>query len=287
MSEERSQQIDEFESRFRRAERNLYHPTPKPVQNILTVLAQDDPVQSDLLPHLPTVASAATVQNWPAEQKTVSALLEWVNGQSPDLIVARRHFREAELLPQFSLGVYVDVLTQATSFPVLLLPGTAASPKPLPASVSRIMALTNHAELHAEIIHHAVSMTPDSGSLYLCHIEDDIILQRYLKAIERIPEIYTDLAKEKLLEELQREAREYLTGAAEVIRTGNTAEVNHPKQIEVLVTQGHHLQAVKQLIETHNIELLVVNTKDSDQMAMNGLAHAIAVEFDEIPLLLL
>ena len=50
---------------------------------------------------------------------------------------------------------------------------------------------------------------------------------------------------------------------------------------------GHHLRQYRELIEEHGIELLVINTKDDDQLAMHGMAYSLSVEMAEVPLLLL
>jgi len=54
-----------------------------------------------------------------------------------------------------------------------------------------------------------------------------------------------------------------------------------------IITTGHHLAEYKRLVEEHRVDLLVMNTRDDDQMAMHGLAYPLAVELRSIPLLLL
>ena len=56
---------------------------------------------------------------------------------NPDLIVTSRCLDESSLVPQHTLGVYVDVMTQTLSTPILLLPGTAPQPHPLGNHVRR------------------------------------------------------------------------------------------------------------------------------------------------------
>ena len=45
--------------------------------------------------------------------------------------------------------------------------------------------------------------------------------------------------------------------------------------------------AYRRLIEQHEVDLLVLNTKDEDQLAMRGIAYALAVELRQTPLLML
>ena len=50
---------------------------------------------------------------------------------------------------------------------------------------------------------------------------------------------------------------------------------------------GHHLKQYRSLVEENQIELVVINTKDDDQLAMHGMAYSLSVEMTEVPLLLL
>jgi hypothetical protein len=40
-------------------------------------------------------------------------------------------------------------------------------------------------------------------------------------------------------------------------------------------------------VDEHHVDLLVLNTKDEDQLAIHGLAYPLAVELRNTPLLLL
>ena len=50
---------------------------------------------------------------------------------------------------------------------------------------------------------------------------------------------------------------------------------------------GHRLSEYKRLIGEHEVDLLVMNTKDAEQHAMHGMAYPLAVELRDIPLLML
>ena len=60
-----------------------------------------------------------------------------------------------------------------------------------------------------------------------------------------------------------------------------------PVTIEHVVRFGHRLSEYRSLIEEHEIDLLVLNTKEEDQLAMHGMAYELAVELRHIPLLML
>lgn len=53
------------------------------------------------------------------------------------------------------------------------------------------------------------------------------------------------------------------------------------------VGRGHHLRDYRKLIEDNDIDLLVLNTKDDDQLAMRGNAYSLSVELTNVSMLLL
>ena len=50
---------------------------------------------------------------------------------------------------------------------------------------------------------------------------------------------------------------------------------------------GHYLNDYRRLLDEHEIDLLVLNTKDDEQLAMHGLAYPLTVELRETPMMLL
>ena len=58
-------------------------------------------------------------------------------------------------------------------------------------------------------------------------------------------------------------------------------------KVEAIVTCGHLLKDHQKLIEEHEIDLLILHTKDDDQLAMHGLAYPLAVEMRKRPMLLI
>ena len=50
---------------------------------------------------------------------------------------------------------------------------------------------------------------------------------------------------------------------------------------------GHHVKEYRRLVDGHDIELLVANTKDDDQLAMHGMAYSLSIELIDVPMLLL
>ena len=77
-------------------------------------------------------------------------------------------------------------------------------------------------------------------------------------------------------------AGRYIESCREVL-----AAKSFPIEIEEIVTLGHHLTDYRRLISEHDVDLLVLNTKDEDQLAIHGAAYPLSVELRFTPLLLL
>ena len=124
--------------------------------------------------------------------------------------------------------------------------------------------------------------TQDHGELILAHVEDEQTFQRYSQVISKIPDIDTDTASQQIMDQLLKEPRDFIASCEE----GLTA-AGLPLKVKPLITMGHHLSDYKKLVEEHEVDLLVLHTKDEDQLAMHGLAYPVSIELRDVPLLLI
>ena len=280
--------IDEFESIFRRAERAPFMFAEVSIGSVMLVI-DGDPAEAALLrdamigflPDLPPPQAWDLVTN--GDYANVADLLQKIEVQQTDLVVTRRHLHESSLVPLHSLGVYLDELTQRTSMPVLVLPGTAAAPVPLPSEACRrVMVVTDNISGDSRLINHGVAICPADGTMWLCHIEDDAVFARYADAIGQIPEIETEQAVELLGTQLLKESTDFIDTCIAVL-TEHGVGVTLDRHVD----RGHHLREYRALVDEHDIGLLVANTKDEGQLAMHGMAYALSVELVDVPLLLL
>ena len=108
------------------------------------------------------------------------------------------------------------------------------------------------------------------------------MFERYLDVISRIPAIDTDSAREQIKERLLVEAEDYVK-SCQVVLGDEAVEVG----VHGTISMGHRLNEYQRLIEQHEVDLLVMNTKEDDQHAMLGKAYTLAVELRDIPLLML
>ena len=225
--------------------------------------------------------------NWRTVQgdefQTVKELLDLVEKENPDLICAYRHLHSQAWRWPYSLGEELDVLTQITSSPVLILPHPKAQPlDEILKGTGSVMAITNHLTGDHRLVNFAVRFTEERGTLSLTHIEDEKVFKSYIEVISKIPSITTETAEEEILKQLLKEPHDYIRSCSDTLQAEGLA-----LKVQEIVSLGHHISDLTRLVEEHQVDLLVLHAKDEDQAAMHGLAYSLAVELRKIPLLML
>ncbi len=283
--------LDQFESEFRSATRTPFQYEPVRVQRVLLVtdLAQPhEPMQVAVQNFLHVRQQESDAPEIEVVLKSdwtdVRNLLELVEQRSPDMLVTYRNLSGDAWHWPHSLGESVDVLAQVTDLPVLLIP----HPKEHPDFAQRlentdsVMAITDHLTGDHRLVNYAAAMTQLGGKLVLTHVEDQAAFDRVIDAISKIPMIDTETAREALALQLLKDPQDYIESCQQVLQAAHA-------QIEMVanVSMGHRLKDHLHLVEDHKIDLLVLNTKDDDQMAMHGLAYPLAVQLRRTALLML
>jgi hypothetical protein len=215
------------------------------------------------------------------EHRSVSDLLNQVEAVQPDLICTFRNLHAPATDYPYSLGVYLDVLSQTTSMPVLVLPSPHRDSS-IPTSTSTVMAIADKLTGDNKLVSYAARLTTPEGRLLLTHVEDQSVFNRYINVISKIPSIDTDSARAAIKEQLLAEPRDY---SRTCMRGIAAAEL--PISVEEIITFGHSLKDYQLLLSQHDVDLLVLNTKNEDQLAMNGLAYPLCVEQRDTPILML
>ncbi len=283
--------VDQFESAFRAASKTVFEYQPIAVRSILVVTDRsknEADIFGKQISDFLSVLRSDDSPRWRivngSEFDTVPELLALVEAEQPDLICTYRHLHSESWRWPYTLGEYVDVLTQVTTTPVMVLP----HPDAMRASEHAVkdtlvvMAMTDHLTGDAVLVNYAARFTEPNGKLFLTHIEDEATFERYMGTISRIPSIDTENSRRTILEQLLKEPKDYIRSCREVLEAEGL-----PFAVEAIVTKGHHLHEFEKLVEKHEVDLLVFNTKDEDQLAMHGLAYPLAVELRQIPLLML
>ena len=283
--------LDHFTSAFKSAAKDVYTHTRVDVEKVLVVTdldaEQTERFAKDVKEFLGVIndrAVAAWAHHFAQPNEDVAALLTHIEHERPDLICCYRNLHGRARKYPFSLGAHVDVLTQATTTPVLLLPfptdeGRLSSQC---QHTDSVMVLTDHLTGCDTLIDWGVRVTSDGGKLVLAHLEDDTIFERYLDVIGKIPEIDTDVARKRIFDQLLKEPADYIGSVVSALE-GKVAGL----RVERDVRMGHRVDDCKKLLAEHGTQLLVMNTKDDEQLAMHGLAYPLAVELRDVPLLML
>ena len=283
--------VDQFESVFKAAAKTTYVHEKHPLGKVLLVTDMEN---AEATLYLQTVRKFLegilpdTETEWiPVSKdgfKNVKDLLDKVEGHHPDLIITYRNLRSDAWRWPYSLGEHLDVLTQVTTTPVLVLPhpdredATDFLSRPL----QTVMAVSGHLCGEGTLVGYSSTFTPSGGKLILSHVEDELTLDRYLDAIEKIPELDSEVARETILPRLLNDAKDFSESAREALEKADLGI-----EVECHAKVGRRLEDYRKLIEDDHVDLLVMHAKEDDQMAMHGMAHPLAVELRSVPLLLL
>ena len=281
--------IDQFESAFKAANKTVYRYAPITFKKVLMVT---DLQEYEATLFSDRVRSFLSVLGddieWHVskgdECASLGKLLELIEAQRPDLICTYRNLHSGGWRWPYSLGEHLDVLTQVTTTPVLVLPRPDEREHFMATTenTDSVLAVTNHLAGDDQLVNYAVRLTARHGTLRLTHIEDEEVFERYIDAISKISSIDTDPARKEILRQLLREPTDYITTCIEAVGREKLT-----LRVECDVTIGRYLDDYKRLIGEHKVDLLVLNTKDEDQLAMHGLAHPLAIELRHVALLLL
>lgn len=285
--------IDQFESIFRAAAKEKFEQEDVAVDRVLIVTDQPESPSLEFVEHVKQFLRVFSVEyhaDWDQlygdQFDSVERLVKLIDEKKPDLICTYRNLHTAADPFPYSLGVYVDVLTQATSVPILLMPrpgqtkaGGGTSQES--TGTAKVMAITDHLAGDHHLVNVAAKLVQSGGTLLLTHVEDQYYFDRFLSVIGKIPEIDSEIAKESIMKRLLDEPSDYIESAKAVIEESENVKV------ESIVTVGHLMKDHLRIIEENDVDLLIMHTKDDDQLAMHGLAYPIAVEVRHLPILMI
>ena len=284
-------QVDQFESVFRAAVKEQFEYSAVEIKKVMVVTDKDKSATEVLakkleqyLSHILGDHDLSWVIVTGDQFETAEELKDLVEDSNPDLIMTYRNLHTKAWQFKFSLGTHLDVLLQAVNAPVLLIPHPDAdyAAQHAFASTGRVMAVTDDLEADNNLVSRAIQFTVKDGTLFLVHIENEKVFERYINVISKISTIDTENARERIKEQLLKEPADYIESCIEQIK-----ELDIPLVVESVVDMGQHVRKYKNLIEQNQIDLLVMNTKDSEQLAMHRIAYPLAIELREIPLLML
>ena len=283
--------IDQFESAFKAATKPVYNYAPIDIRKVVVVtdLSDDGALEltNSVRGFLGVLEETGTT-DWlslaDGDFSGIEDLLNVLERQKPDLVCTYRHLQSGAWQWTHSLGEALDVLTQQSPYPILVVPHPSSGRALEHAleNTDTVMAITDHLSGDDHLVNFAAGLVQRDGTLYLTHIEDEKTFARYTEIISKIPQIDTDTATEEIRKRLLDEPKDYIRSCREILEQRGVQ-----LRIEEIVTMGHRLSDYRQLVESNRVDLLVSNTKDDDQDAMHGMTYPLAVELRQIPLLML
>ena len=283
--------VDEFESAFRSSIKETYQHQDIKIESVLLVTDLEAEATAKLLNQVKGFCqSLKQAENiaWNTAKhndfKSAQDLLEIINHSAMDLIVTYRNLHSETWRYPYSLGEHLDVMLQKTKIPVLVIPHPKAGYGRDNAldNCHSVVVITDHMVNYHHLVQYGLALMDKPGRLYLSHIEDQVNFDRVMEAISKIPTIDTDDARNKLSRQLLKEPAEYIQSVKfELDKLKRSVEVIP------MVSFGHQMKDYLKHIDEKQVDLLVLNTKDGDQLAMHGLAYPLAVEVRRIPLLML
>jgi len=281
--------VDQFESVFRAADKEPYQYERIDPGRILVVTdLTGDPAAAFMAAARRLLATLGDDPNWSAlgnnDYTGVESLLAKVRAAQPDLIVTYRCLRSDSWKWPYTLGEHLDVLTQIIECPVVVAPHPEAGRASAHAmeNTDSVMAITDHLTGDHRLINFAARLTQARGTLFLAHIEDERAFDHAINTISKIDTIETDPAREAIRHQLLKEPADYIKSCRAVLKEHDLSIT-----LDSHVGMGHRIAEYRRLIAEHKVDLLVMNTRDEDQLAMHGLAYPLAIGLRETPLLLL
>ncbi|PCI37970.1 MAG: hypothetical protein COB53_05415 [Elusimicrobia bacterium] len=279
--------LDVFESVFKRAVRDPYKYARPDFSRVLMLTdasySQASQTTQEWLSDHPLFSNAefqkiesATYNQWIEIEPTIQKI-------DPSLIVTHRLLKEPPETSKHSLGAYLDTLAQATDCPILIIPNSREEQGSMKIpDLKSVIAVADHLSGHGGLVSNAAAFTADGGTLTLCHLEDEDTFSYYMDAIERIPEINSTVAREKIQRQLLAKPRQYIETVTAVLKT-DLPNIS----IDSVIEFGHLIDRYRQAIAKRQAGLLVFESKDDTQLAMHSVGYSLAIEFTETPLLLI
>ena len=280
--------IDQFESVFRSAIKPSYDPQPLSISKILWVSDLDkqdaEPYAQACQEYLTDAGSdlIGEVSILPKElSHDLNTLIEEISKRSPDLIVTHRNLH-SDASFGYTLGDHIEVLTQVTHVPILLCPHHSHWRAEQLGAPKKVMVLTDQLSANPVLIDAALSLVRDQGQITLAHIEDESQFNRFIDSISKIPELDTEIARSSIQAQLFKETEDFV----EAIKTA-LLEKQREVTVHSEIQMGHTLRTYVSMVEVHQIDMVVMQSKVEDQVAIHGLSYPLAVELDQLPMLLL
>jgi len=279
--------IDEFASLFRSADKVRFNHEPPVLQKLVLVsdlpAAGGEALLQRVRSFLQVLADGLEFLHLGADDyQSEAEVFDKLGALSPSLVVCYRNLRQPAGAEALGMGGYVEYLIGSRDFPVMLIPHPDHQSAAALQNTDSVLAVTDHLAGDHNLVNHAAAFTQPGGTLFLTHLEDGRVFERYVEVIGKIPEFNTDSARQRLERQLLKEPADYIGSCAQVLR-----EAGVDVTIESIVRMGHSLDDYRAIIQAREIDLVVLETRDESHIATRGIALVIAHELRSVPLLLI
>ena len=278
--------LDLFESIFKRAQRIRFEYSPPNLTSVLVL----HPEQPDITT-TPIIEQTLGILNRPKASPIIAQSLpnttdelsisNLVLDHAPDLIVLQRHLLQGEHAWPRGFGGVVPSLIQHHATPILVLP-TPVNDARAPSTVRTIAGIVDQPLNNHDLVNWASTFCASGATLCLHHIEAEDQFERIMKAIERIPELNTETARTTLKRELMQEAQRFLDHCQLTLEQYRP-DVTVQHSVEMAPVQHGYLTWITQT----QPELIVLDMLDATKAVNRGIADALAMQFTDLPFLLL
>lgn len=282
--------VDEFESAFRAADKPMFVLDAPPVGSVLLITdlegEQHTSLTNDVRAWLErALGDEPTWQSLSgADYDDIYALVQAIETNPVDLIVTYRNLKDDAWRYPYSLGHYLNVLTREIGTPVIVIPNPHEFPERAwkDTGTDAVMVVTDHLAGDAALVNWGVRLSERGATLFLTHIEDDAVFERYMQTISKIPAIDTEQARALIAAQLLQEPHDYVTRCRDVLESAGV-----PLRVEEVVRMGHRVHEYEELARKNNIDLLVFHDHEHGNVAMHGAARSLVIAMRHTPIFLL
>ena len=278
--------LDLFESIFKRAQRINFDYAPPVLDSVLILtseLAEAAPATlierslGVLNRPMPPIVARRSLSN-DADELSIGNL---VLDLSPDLIVLQRHLLQGDHTWNRGFGGLVQSLIQHHSIPILVLPNHLTEPNES-TGFTTVAAVVDQPLNNNDLVNWASTFCNSPGALYLHHIEAEDQFERTMTAIERIPELNSQVARRTLKRELMQEADRFLQHCQLTLQQYRP-DLSVQYSVDMTRVQHGYLSWLEQT----KPDLIVLDTLDATRALNRGIAGVLSLQFTDLPFLLL
>ena len=274
--------IDHFASVFRAADKEIISIREREISKVLIVTDVNHEKSLEIWERWRSlfVHSVDVVILHGETSRDISTITQKVEEAECDLIISYRCLHSDNWKYPHAVGSYIEVMTQLTSKPVLLMPHVLEDTREY-APPESIVLISDDLTKEADLLGWACSFRGSQARCTLVELHNEAHFHRMMDVIAKIPQIDTEVAKDKIYLQLQKDSLDWVSRSQEIV-----GRWERPLSLQRTEMAQSCMTSCTELVQKEASELIVLNTKDEDQLAIHGLVYPFMVQFRHVPLLL-